>query len=193
MSGRSGAPFHAASAESKSPERSTVKTFTKDDRSEKQKLSFYWAAVAVDKKRSFCGPAKGGLRRCAWACSTLETAREVMAWIRTKSFLAEPILVDLRRYNPPPTDRYFRIYLCDGVHPSACSQSFAAKRLRKYTTKLAAASKPSDCITILNESGDQQLTLTQQEADSYSESSGYPVDQVSPDWIVFDVLMFVET
>jgi hypothetical protein len=62
-----------------------------------------------------------------------------------------------------------------------------------YRTLLAAEANPIDVAVIHNESETSQLSLTMDELQEYEVHSGYGVEDTTPDWIMFDMLMWCET
>ena len=93
-----------------------MKTTTKDDRTEEQKATHYWAVVAKDKAMSYWGMAKGGVSRVAWACKSYEDASKAFDWVKSRSEMKYVQIVDPRKYTPPRTDSQYHIYVCDGDH-----------------------------------------------------------------------------
>jgi hypothetical protein len=90
-----------------------MKTTIKDDRTEEQKQSHYWAVIANDRAMSNWGLAKGGTSRVAWACESHRDASKVFDWVKSRSEMKYVSIVDLRTYRNPATDAHFHIYVCD--------------------------------------------------------------------------------
>ena len=93
-----------------------MKTTTKDDRTEEQKTTHYWAVVAIDKAMSHWGAAKDGISRVAWACNSHENASKAFDWVKSRSEMKYVMVVNLNNYTPPKTDAHFHIYVCDEGH-----------------------------------------------------------------------------
>jgi hypothetical protein len=93
-----------------------MKTTIKDDRTEEQKPTHYWAVTAKDKAMSYWGMSKGGVSRVAWACKSHEDASKAYDWVKSRSEMKYVNIVDLRTYTPPRTDAHFHVYVCDGNH-----------------------------------------------------------------------------
>ena len=62
--------------------------------------------------------------------------------------------------------------------------------MKTYATSLAAKADPMDVAVIYNESQTSKLSITMEELDSYEAHSGYGVEDVTPDWLFFDLLMW---
>jgi hypothetical protein len=62
--------------------------------------------------------------------------------------------------------------------------------MKTYTTGKAAQADQMDVAVIYNESQTSQLSITMEEIEEYEAHSGFGVEDVTPDWILFDVLMW---
>jgi len=62
--------------------------------------------------------------------------------------------------------------------------------LKTYHTPLAVKANPMDVAVIYNESQTSQLSITMGEVEKYEEHSGFGVDDTTPDWLFFDLLMW---
>jgi hypothetical protein len=62
--------------------------------------------------------------------------------------------------------------------------------LKTYHTPLAAKANPVDVAVIYNESQTSQLSITIGELEKYEEHSGFGVEDETPDWLFFDLLMW---
>ena len=62
--------------------------------------------------------------------------------------------------------------------------------MKTYTTAKAEQADQMDVAVIYNESQTSQLSITIQEIEEYEAHSGFGVEDVTPDWILFDVLMW---
>lgn len=99
-----------------------MKTTIKDDRTEEQKSTHYWAVIARDKAMSHWGLAKDGISRVAWACQSQDDASKVYDWVATRSEMKNISTVDLRNYKPSQRDAHFHIYLADEDHIALAEQ-----------------------------------------------------------------------
>jgi hypothetical protein len=96
----------------------TMKTTIKDDRTEEQKHTHYWAVVANDRAMSNWGLAEGGTSRVAWACESHKDASKVLDWVKSRREMKYVSIVDLRTYRNPATDAHFHVYVVDQYHPA---------------------------------------------------------------------------
>jgi hypothetical protein len=62
--------------------------------------------------------------------------------------------------------------------------------MKTYTTGKAAQADQTDVAVIYNESKTSRLSITIQEIEEYEAHSGFGVEDVTPDWILFDLLMW---
>jgi len=62
--------------------------------------------------------------------------------------------------------------------------------LKTYHTPLAVKANPVDVAVIYNESQTSQLSITMGELEKYEEHSGFGVEDTTPDWLFFDLLMW---
>ena len=62
--------------------------------------------------------------------------------------------------------------------------------MKTYHTPLAVKANPMDVAVIYNESQTSQLSITMGEVEKYEEHSGFGVDDTTPDWLFFDLLMW---
>jgi hypothetical protein len=62
--------------------------------------------------------------------------------------------------------------------------------VKTYHTAKAAQADQIDVAIIYNESQTSQLSITIQEIEEYEAHSGFGVEDVTPDWILFDLLMW---
>jgi hypothetical protein len=62
--------------------------------------------------------------------------------------------------------------------------------MKNYRTSLAAKANPMDVAVIYNESQTSQLSITMGELEDYEAHSGFGVEDVTPDWLFFDLLMW---
>ena len=62
--------------------------------------------------------------------------------------------------------------------------------MKTYTTGKAAQANIMDVAVIYNESQTSKLSITMEEIEEYEAHSGFGVEDVTPDWILFDVLMW---
>ena len=62
--------------------------------------------------------------------------------------------------------------------------------MKTYTTAKAEQADQMDVAVIYNESQTSQLSITIQEIEEYEAHSGFGVEDVTPDWILFDLLMW---
>jgi len=62
--------------------------------------------------------------------------------------------------------------------------------MKTYSTALAAKADPMDVAVIYNESQTSKLSITIDEIEQYEAHSGYGVEDVTPDWILFDLLIW---
>ena len=62
--------------------------------------------------------------------------------------------------------------------------------MKTYTTSLAAKADPVDVAVIHNESQTSKLSITIGELEKYEEHSGFGVEDETPDWLLFDLLMW---
>ena len=95
-----------------------MKTTIKDDRTEEQKSTHYWAVVAIDKAMSHWGAATGGISRVAWACSSHEDAKKAFDWVKSRSEMKYVMVANLNNYTHPETDAHFHIYVVEQTHPA---------------------------------------------------------------------------
>lgn len=95
-----------------------MKTTIKDDRTEEQKSTHYWAVVAIDKAMSHWGQAEGGISRVAWACSSHEDAKKAFDWVKSRSEMKYVMVANLNNYTHPETDAHFHIYVVEENHPA---------------------------------------------------------------------------
>lgn len=95
-----------------------MKTTIKDDRTEEQKSTHYWAVIARDKAMSYWGAAKDGISRVAWACKSQEDASKVYEWVKSRSDMKNVSIIDLRSHKIASQDAHFHIYLVNKVHPA---------------------------------------------------------------------------
>ena len=93
-----------------------MNTIIKDDRTEEQKATHFWAVVAKDTFMSRWGLAKGGVSRCAWACQGYDAAAKAYDWVKSRKEMQRVSIVDLRKYSPPKTDAHFHVYVCGPSH-----------------------------------------------------------------------------
>jgi hypothetical protein len=93
-----------------------MKPTIKDDRTEEQQATHFWAVVAKDKAMSHWGLAKGGVSRVAWACQSHKDAFKAYDWVKSRKEMKYVSIVDLRSYRPPKTDAHFHVYVCEGEH-----------------------------------------------------------------------------
>jgi len=64
--------------------------------------------------------------------------------------------------------------------------------MKAIATKQAALANESNTTTIYNESQTSCLKITLQELEDYETQSGFGVEDVTPDWIMFDLLMWIK-
>jgi hypothetical protein len=62
--------------------------------------------------------------------------------------------------------------------------------MKTYTTGKAAQADIMDVAVIYNESQTSRLSITMEEIDEYEGHRGFGVEDVTPDWILFDLLMW---
>lgn len=62
--------------------------------------------------------------------------------------------------------------------------------MKTYRTAKAAQANIMDVAVIYNESQTSQLSITMEEIEDYEACSGFGVEDVTPDWILFDLLMW---
>jgi hypothetical protein len=62
--------------------------------------------------------------------------------------------------------------------------------LKTYHTAKAARADQMDVAVIYNESETSRLSITMEEIEEYEAHSGFGVEDVTPDWILFDLLMW---
>jgi len=62
--------------------------------------------------------------------------------------------------------------------------------MKTYTTGKAAQVDIMDVAVIYNESQTSKLSITMEEIEDYEAQSGFGVEDVTPDWILFDLLMW---
>jgi hypothetical protein len=62
--------------------------------------------------------------------------------------------------------------------------------VKTYHTAKAVQADQIDVAIIYNESQTSQLSITIQEIEEYEAHSGFGVEDVTPDWILFDLLMW---
>jgi hypothetical protein len=62
--------------------------------------------------------------------------------------------------------------------------------MKTYTTGKVAQADQLDVAVIYNESNTSKLSITIQEIEDYEADSGFGVEDVTPDWILFDLLMW---
>ena len=62
--------------------------------------------------------------------------------------------------------------------------------MKTYTTGKAAQADQMDVAVIYNESETSTLSITMEEIEEYEAHSGFGVEDVTPDWILFDMLMW---
>lgn len=99
-----------------------MKTTIKDDRTEEQKSTHYWAVIARDKAMSYWGAAKDGISRVAWACKSQENASKVYDWVATRSEMKNISTIDLRKHKIASQDAHFHIYVADEDHIALAEQ-----------------------------------------------------------------------
>lgn len=85
----------------------------KDDRTEEQRKTHYFAVVMRDSFMSGWGAASSGYSRCAWACPSLDAAEQLEPKIRERSEARYVGVVDLRTYRAPRGTAHFHIYVKD--------------------------------------------------------------------------------
>ena len=89
----------------------------KDDRTEEQKKTHFWAIAATDKFMSEWGEATSGKSKCAWACPPDgETLHKVEKWVENRSDMIYVNKVDLRTYRPKCV--HFQVYVINKNHPA---------------------------------------------------------------------------
>ena len=64
--------------------------------------------------------------------------------------------------------------------------------MKTLATKQATPADESNTTTIYNESQTSCLKITIQELEDYETQSGFGVEDVTPDWIMFDLLMWIK-
>lgn len=64
--------------------------------------------------------------------------------------------------------------------------------MKTLATKQAILADESNTTTIYNESQTSCLKITIQELEDYETQSGFGVEDVTPDWIMFDLLMWIK-
>lgn len=64
--------------------------------------------------------------------------------------------------------------------------------MKTLATKQATLADESNTTTIYNESQTFCLRITIQELEDYETQSGFGVEDVTPDWIMFDLLMWIK-
>jgi hypothetical protein len=62
--------------------------------------------------------------------------------------------------------------------------------MKTYHTAKSAQADQSEVAVIYNESNTSQLSITMEEIEEYEAHSGFGVEDVTPDWILFDMLMW---
>jgi hypothetical protein len=62
--------------------------------------------------------------------------------------------------------------------------------MKNYRTSLAAKANPMDVAVIYNESQTSQLSIMMEELEEYEAHSGFGVEDITPDWVLFDLLMW---
>jgi len=62
--------------------------------------------------------------------------------------------------------------------------------MKTYRTPLVVKANPVDVAVIYNESQTSQLSITMGELEKYEEHSGFGVEDETPDWLFFDLLMW---
>lgn len=86
-----------------------------DDRNDEQKNTHRWLVTATDKAMSGWGGARRGLSKCAWACQTLAEAKQVYAWVKSRSEMKYVNITGRKWY---PSAAHVHIYVVDATHPS---------------------------------------------------------------------------
>ena len=64
--------------------------------------------------------------------------------------------------------------------------------MKAIATKQATLANETDVTTIYNESQTSCLRITLQELEDYETQSGFGVEDITPDWIMFDLLMWIK-
>lgn len=62
--------------------------------------------------------------------------------------------------------------------------------MKTYRTSLAVKANPMDVTVIYNESQTSQLSITMGELEKYEAHSGFGIEDTTPDWLLFDLLMW---
>jgi hypothetical protein len=64
--------------------------------------------------------------------------------------------------------------------------------MKAIATKQATLANEQETTTIYNESQTSCLKITLQELEDYETQSGFGVEDITPDWIMFDLLMWIK-
>jgi hypothetical protein len=62
--------------------------------------------------------------------------------------------------------------------------------MKTYRTPLAVKANPMDVAVIYNESQTSKLSITMGELEKYEAHSGFGIEDTTPDWLLFDLLMW---
>jgi hypothetical protein len=88
----------------------------KDDRTPEQMQTHVWLVTATDRFMSGWGPCRGGVSKCAWAC-TPEQLDRVLAWVQSRKEMKYVNYHRAESYRPRNC-KHFHIYAVTETHPA---------------------------------------------------------------------------
>lgn len=86
-----------------------------DDRTKEQKKTHRWLVTATDKFMSGWGGAAGGASKCAWACETMDDAKKLYQWVKSRKEMRHVNVTNRKWY---PRAAHVHIYVADQNHPA---------------------------------------------------------------------------